>query len=159
MPSVSRSLHGLLDRTSRAALVLVLLTLLLPLGSGCDRSSKPAGGGTSSARPDDFAQAMNLVKNYYDQGEAAKAIAPFASATELRPSSAEAQLNLANAYLLDGQVTNALVHAEAATSSSSRRAMGSRRGRSESGRRGLRGWGSGLVIRPRRWRNWAQVCL
>jgi len=57
---------------------------------------------------------MNVGKNYYDQGEAERAIDPFRRAVSLQGNSPEAHLNLANAYLLAGDTTNAVVHAERA---------------------------------------------
>jgi Tfp pilus assembly protein PilF len=92
---------------------LVLLTLLVApllwLAVGC-RPSATSGGGA-----DEFARLMNVGKNYYDKGEAARAIGPFQKAVALNPGNLDGQLNLANALLLGGDATNALSHALEAT--------------------------------------------
>jgi Tfp pilus assembly protein PilF len=54
---------------------------------------------------------MNTGKTYYDRDEAERAIEPFTQAVVLNPTHPDAQLNLANAYLLAGDATNALKHA------------------------------------------------
>lgn len=95
----------------RRAFLLGLACCVMATG-GCRRqapvpTAPPAGGG-------DFAQLMNTGKNYYDKGEAQKAIEPFEKAVGLNPTAAEAQLNLANAYLLAGQAESALRHSQQA---------------------------------------------
>ena len=87
-----------------AALALALLPLLW-FASGCRPSDTPGADGSK------FAGLMNVGKNYYDKGEAARAIEPFRRAVSLNPAHLDAQLNLANAYLLAGDPTNALPHA------------------------------------------------
>jgi Flp pilus assembly protein TadD len=84
------------------------LLAVLALVTGCRRSA-PSGGSS-----DAFALAMNVGKNYYDRGEAQRAIEPFRKAVELSPAQFDARLNLANAYLLAGDATNALRQAEQA---------------------------------------------
>ncbi|MBI4664278.1 MAG: VCBS repeat-containing protein [Verrucomicrobia bacterium] len=74
-------------------------------------------GGLTSCRvkqsaEDEFTNFMNVGKNYYDKGEPAKAIDAFAKAVTANPTHPDAHLNLANAYLLAGQSTNALRHAQ-----------------------------------------------
>ncbi|MBI2948068.1 MAG: tetratricopeptide repeat protein, partial [Verrucomicrobia bacterium] len=61
---------------------------------------------------DEFTNFMNVGKNYYDKGDAEKAIDAFAKAVTSNPTHPDAHLNLANAYLLAGQGTNAVRHAE-----------------------------------------------
>ena len=84
---------------------LLLLIILMP---GCRRSASSGEGG------DPFALLMNVGKNYYDKGDAQRAIEPFRKATELSPTQFDAWLNLANAYLLAGDATNALQQAQQA---------------------------------------------
>jgi Flp pilus assembly protein TadD len=81
-----------------AGVAMMLLALLV--SSGCRRATS-----------DEFAQLMNAGKNYYDRGDAERAITPFARAVALNPVHPDAQLNLANAYLLAGDATNSLRHA------------------------------------------------
>ena len=87
-----------------AALAVAALPLVC-LVSGCRPSATPGAAG------DEFARLMNVGKNYYDKSEAARAIEPFRQAVSLNPAHLDAQLNLANAYLLAGDPTNALPHA------------------------------------------------
>jgi len=61
---------------------------------------------------DEFANFMNVGKNYYDKDDANKAIDVFAKAVASNPTHPDAHLNLANAYLLAGQGSNAVRHAE-----------------------------------------------
>ncbi len=72
-----------------------------------------AGCGSKPARPseDEFARLMNVGKNYYDKGEAQRAIAPFSEAVAINPVDRDARLNLANAYLLTGDATNTVLQA------------------------------------------------
>jgi Flp pilus assembly protein TadD len=69
------------------------------------------GTGCRPAATDEFARLMNTGKTYYDRGEAERAIEPFSRAVLLNPTHPDAHLNLANAYLLAGDATNALRHA------------------------------------------------
>ncbi|MCL4181246.1 MAG: VCBS repeat-containing protein [Verrucomicrobia bacterium] len=71
-------------------------------------------GGSRPVSEDEFARLMNVGKNYYDKGEAQRAIAPFAEAVAINPVDRDARLNLANAYLLAGDATNTLVQAAVA---------------------------------------------
>ncbi len=88
----------------------VLALLLLGATSACRRSAVPPSGGDGGG--DAFAQFMNAGKNYYDKGEAQKALEPFQQAVALRPTAIEAQLNLANALLLSTNTPDlALRHA------------------------------------------------
>jgi len=61
---------------------------------------------------DDFVRLTNVGKNYYDKGEAEKAVAAFQKALALNPTHPDAHLNLANACLLANQPENALQHAQ-----------------------------------------------
>jgi len=68
-----------------------------------------------SCRPkpkDEFVVLTNTGKNYYDRGEADKAVGAFEKALALNPAQADAHLNLANAYLLANQPEKALSHAQ-----------------------------------------------
>src|SRR5687768_336322 len=72
----------------RALPWLLVLILAFTVG-GCRRKVPKAG--------DEFTRLTNTGKNYYDQGQADKAIASFESALKLRPDHPDAHLNLANA--------------------------------------------------------------
>src|SRR5258708_30562423 len=56
-----------------------------------------------AAGADKFAGLTNAGKNYYEKGEAVRAVESFQQALALQPASADAHLNLANAHLLAGQ--------------------------------------------------------
>ncbi len=88
------SLHG-------AALLLVLAMLF----GGC-KKSKPAD------EVDQFTRLSNLGKSQLESGDGAKAVDLFRQALGLNPTLPEAQLNLANAYLLASQVDNAIQQAQ-----------------------------------------------
>jgi tetratricopeptide (TPR) repeat protein len=60
---------------------------------------------------DRFIRLMNVGKNYYEQGNGAKAVEAFQQAALLRPAHPDAQLDLANAYLLAGKPDLAIQHA------------------------------------------------
>ena len=62
-------------------------------------------------KADRFLRQMQAGKNYLDKGEAGKAVAAFQEAVAVRPSDPDAQLDLANAYLLADQSTQAVAHA------------------------------------------------
>lgn len=81
-------------------LLAVLTSALSVVWFGC------GPGATSSS--DEFTRQMNIGKNYYEKGDAAKAIESFAKAVALQPAHPDAQLNLANAYLSGGQSENAI---------------------------------------------------
>ncbi len=83
---------------SAAALFLALLFL-----AGC----KPK-------QQDDFARLTNTGRNYYDKGEAEKAIPVFQEALASRPSSVDAHLNVAVAALSAGKPALTLQHARKA---------------------------------------------
>ena len=72
------------------------------------------GSRPTAATEDEFARLMNVGKNYYDKGEAQRAIAPFEEAVAINPVDRDARLNLANAYLLAGDATNAVIQARQA---------------------------------------------
>jgi Flp pilus assembly protein TadD len=88
--------------------VVSSLLVLLPFAPGCGRSASPKTGS------DPFALLMNVGKNYYDKGDAQRAIEPFQKAVALSPAQFDARLNLANAWLLAGDATNALKQAQEA---------------------------------------------
>jgi Flp pilus assembly protein TadD len=79
--------------------IAVTITLI-----GCKRKTPQAA--------DEFTQQTNIGKNYYDQGQVDKAIAPFEKAVRLRPEHPDAHLNLANACLRANQPQKALHHAQ-----------------------------------------------
>ena len=56
----------------------------------------------------------NIGRNYYEKGDAQKAIEPLQKALALSPSNADAHLNLANAYLRADQPDKAAQEAEEA---------------------------------------------
>jgi Flp pilus assembly protein TadD len=93
-----------------SALAAAVLVLMLGLVAAACRRADP----DPPTAVEDFVHWMNVGKNYYDQGEAQRAIAPFQRAVALQGNSPDAHLNLANAYLLAGDATNAVVHAERA---------------------------------------------
>ena len=62
-----------------------------------------------------FEWAMNVGKNYLDQGEAAKAVGVFEKAVETNPTHPDGRLNLANALLLNDQPDLALGQAREAS--------------------------------------------
>lgn len=71
---------------------------------GCKRKAPEAS--------DEFTRQTNLGKNYYDQGQADRAVGPFEKAAQLRPEHPDAQLNLALACLRANQPQKALHHAQ-----------------------------------------------
>src|SRR5204863_4165777 len=93
------------DRTSARITVrlvpsFLLVSLLLLLAS-CKQAAK-----------DEFTRLTNTGKNYYDRGEAQKAVAVLEQALTLNPSHPDAHLNLASAYLLSNQPEKALAQAQ-----------------------------------------------
>ena len=86
----------------RLGFLLAALLLLVSCGK------KTAGPG------DEFARLTNVGKNYYEKGEAAKAIEPLTKALALNPTHPEAHLNLANALLRADQPDQAAQHAQEA---------------------------------------------
>jgi Flp pilus assembly protein TadD len=80
------------------------LLLLAAAFVGCKRQASEA--------QDEFTRQTNLGKNYYDRGQAEKALAALARAVQLRPEHPDAHLNAANAYLRANQPEKALHHAE-----------------------------------------------
>jgi tetratricopeptide (TPR) repeat protein len=86
-----------MPRTSIAVLLIAVAFL------GCKRKG---------AEGDEFTRQTNLGKNYYDRGQADKAVTALETAVQLRPEQADAHLNAANAYLRASQPQKALQHAE-----------------------------------------------
>jgi tetratricopeptide (TPR) repeat protein len=61
---------------------------------------------------DDFTRLSNLGKSALEKADSAKAVEVFSQALKLAPTSPDAQLNLANAFLLANQPENAIKQAE-----------------------------------------------
>ena len=91
------------ERVSVRATVCLLLGIAVAF-SACKRKAPQA--------QDEFTQQTNVGKNYYDQGQVDKAIAPFEKALRLRAEHPDAHLNLANAYLRANQPQKAFHHAQ-----------------------------------------------
>jgi Flp pilus assembly protein TadD len=97
-------------RYSRTVFFLLVGSFLM----GCQRKDKDA---SATAKPSpassagEFKRLMNVGKNYYEKGEAKKAVASFREALPFNPAHPDAHLNLANGYLLEGDATNALAEA------------------------------------------------
>jgi Tfp pilus assembly protein PilF len=72
------------------------------------------GPSKSSGEQDDFEKLTNTGKNLYDRGDTNGSIAALEKALRLNPSSVDAQLNVANAYLKANIPDKALEHAQAA---------------------------------------------
>ena len=87
----------------RFAMLVLLIFVCFTVG-GCKRKVPKAA--------DDFTRFSNTGKNYYDQGQAEKAVNAFESALKLQRDNADAHLNLANAYLRANQPQKALDHAQ-----------------------------------------------
>jgi Tfp pilus assembly protein PilF len=96
------------DRSKSPRETVAAITIAVALlAVSCGPKERGAGA-------EDFVSLMNTGKNYYDKGEAAKAIPAFERALQLQPAHPDVHLNLANAYLLADQPTNALRHAQQA---------------------------------------------
>src|SRR5438045_2659787 len=105
IPHPPEALHslfnsGALECGDKSPLFLFLALVFL-VALGC--KPKPT---------DEFARLTNTGKNYYDRGEADKAVAALEQALALNPSHPDAHLNLACACLLANQTEKALLHAE-----------------------------------------------
>ncbi len=87
----------------------VLVVLVLVGGIVWWLGRRPAG-----PAGDPFVRAMNTGKNYLDAGESTNAIVAFRQAVGLKPTEADAHLNLANALLRAGMAGEALGSAERA---------------------------------------------
>jgi tetratricopeptide (TPR) repeat protein len=61
---------------------------------------------------DQFTRLLNVGKNYYDQGNAPRAVETFQKAAGLNPGQMDVLLNLANAYLLAGDANAAIQTAQ-----------------------------------------------
>ncbi len=86
----------------RALLTATVLACCLMVA--CKKSETP---GTASASGD-FMTLMNVGKSQFEKGDSAEAVATFEKAVAMQPTSIDARLNLANAYLLAGQPTKVL---------------------------------------------------
>lgn len=87
--------------SSHAPLAALLAAVALLIITGC-KKSEPA------AEADQFTRLSNLGKSQLESGDGTKAIDFFKQALALNPTLIEAQLNLANAYLLANQPDNAI---------------------------------------------------
>lgn len=100
-----------------ATLLLCLLWALLTGGCGDPTVPPSPEAGAESPKTaalsaeERFAQVMNTGKNYYDQGQAERAVESFEQAVAAYPARIDARLNLANACLLAGQSEAALTNA------------------------------------------------
>jgi tetratricopeptide (TPR) repeat protein len=88
------------------ALGFLLVPLVLAMLGGC-KKSEPA------PEVDQFTRLSNLGKSQLESGDAAKAINFFREALALNPTLIEAQLNLANAFLLANDADAAIRQAQA----------------------------------------------
>ncbi len=98
--------HRLRQRPPSFVFVLLVLPVMLILPGGC-RKSEPA------AETDQFTRLSNLGRSQLEAGDAAKAINFFRDALALNPTLIEAQLNLANAFLLANEADAAIRQAQA----------------------------------------------
>ncbi len=99
MQNLETKLLWLPQRLCATPLLLLCLALLPVL------SCKPKA-------KDDFIRLTNTGKNYYDRGEAARAVETLEGALAQNPSHSDGHLNLAAACLLANQPDKALPHAE-----------------------------------------------
>jgi tetratricopeptide (TPR) repeat protein len=90
------------ERPSRRLLISGLVILVLLLSGALFWTRQ----GPKSANQ--FIRLTNTGKNYYDQGQADKAVAAFEQALKLNPTHPDALLNLANACLLANRAEDAL---------------------------------------------------
>src|SRR3989442_1462114 len=95
---ISLASTGLGLRAEQAVWILSLIVLL----GGCGKSGES----------DQFTRLTNLGKSRLEGGDAAKAIDLFRQALALNPTLGEAQLNLANAYLLGNQPDKVIEQAQ-----------------------------------------------
>ncbi|MCP5527139.1 MAG: VCBS repeat-containing protein [Verrucomicrobiales bacterium] len=94
----------------RLALTGIAVVAMAAFLTGCSKPDAPAEAAPAS-REDRFIQVMNTGKNYYDQGQAEKAVAAFQEAAGIYPARTDARLNLANALLLANEAEAALTNA------------------------------------------------
>lgn len=85
---------------------LPCLALALIVSTGCRKAED-----TRSPADGDFLTLMNVGKSQYEKGDAVKAISTFEQAVEQLPTSIDARLNLANAFLAAGRSDDALQQA------------------------------------------------
>ncbi|MBM3846555.1 MAG: tetratricopeptide repeat protein, partial [Verrucomicrobia bacterium] len=94
---------------------LILSSIAL---SGCGRSDSPSGAqappGPAGSAEDAFFSFSNTGRNFYERGEADRAVTNFQQAARLQPGNADARINLANALLLGNRSQEAIAEAEAA---------------------------------------------
>lgn len=85
-----------------------LIGVLALITAGCGKSSSPPSqAAVPTAGDDEFLKLSNSGRNYYERGEADRAVAAFQSAVKLQPSNLDALLNLANAQLLGSHAEEA----------------------------------------------------
>ncbi|MEO8351170.1 MAG: tetratricopeptide repeat protein [Chthoniobacteraceae bacterium] len=87
--------------------VFVTFCLLPSFVAGCAKKKPSATGG-------DFQSEMIAGKNAFENAKSEEAIDLWSKAVARQPTSPEAQLNLANAYLLAGNIPKTIAHAEEA---------------------------------------------
>lgn len=75
-----------------------LIAVLLMFAVGCKKAANP-----TPAASEDFLALLNVGKSQYEKGDAATAITSFEKAVQRQPTSVDARLDLANAYLAAGQ--------------------------------------------------------
>ncbi len=90
--------------SARAWVGATVLSLALTVG-GCKKAD-------TSAEADQFTRLSNLGKSQLEAGDSAKAVDLFRQALILNPTLIEAQLNLANAFLLANQADNVIQQAQ-----------------------------------------------
>ena len=94
---------------------IFLIATLLGVGLGLYLAFRPGRvavrGATVGAnpleKPESFESLMSAGRNYYDNKDAAKAVVAFQKAVAAQPTHPDARLNLANAWLLQGEAANA----------------------------------------------------
>src|SRR6187399_1017627 len=81
----------------------VALLLLMVSGPACSKKSS-----------DQFTQLMNRGNGFFEKGDVTNAIATYLEATTIAAENLDVRLNLANAYLLAGNLTNAIEQSQQA---------------------------------------------
>ena len=98
MNEPSRNASKLIAGVALAGIALWMLVLLIRPGSD-DKTIHPEPHSPRLSLEESFAEEMYRGKNFLNSGEAAKAAEFFGRAVEIYPTSTDALLNLANAYL------------------------------------------------------------
>lgn len=119
------ALSGYLSRFNGLCRLFGLLALAVSMGCGKSTPPQaPAAGSAatattnspaaSSSSDDAFLQLSNSGRNYYERGDAERAVTFFTQALQLQPANIDAILNLANALLVANRPEEALKQATAA---------------------------------------------